>query len=168
MAYWNNIGDEVTEVIAFAQLETQYFAVNEVNNITLFLGILRLSQCDAAILLHSFGLTYTNTRETAARYFRGVEPPGVFGRLKQALLTLTSAAFGVPLAKNVNGTLEIANELAQAATINMLPEHLVLSLLQQKEPEVMALLSRFSIDIKKLHKQVDALAEQKAEYGQNP
>jgi ATP-dependent Clp protease ATP-binding subunit ClpA len=167
MGYWENIGDEVTEIIAFAQLETQYFAVNEVNNITLFIGILRLSNCDAAQLLHSFGLTYTHTRETAARYFRGVEPPGVFGRLKQAILTLTSVAFGIPLAKTVNHTLEIANEQAQAAAVNVLPEHLLLSFLQQKEPEVMALLSRSSIDIKKLHKQVDALIEKKAEYGQN-
>jgi ATP-dependent Clp protease ATP-binding subunit ClpA len=168
MGYWNNIGDEVTEVIALAQLETQYFEVNEVNNITLFIGILRLSECDAAQLLHSFGLTYSLTRETAARYFRGVDAPGVFDRLKKTVLTLASGVFGIPLAKTVNRTLEIANEIAQTAAVNVFPEHLVLSLLQQKEPEVMALLSRLSVDAKKLHEQVNDLVEKKAEYGQNP
>jgi len=167
MGYWDNIGDEVTEIIALAQLETQYFDVNEVNNITLFIGILRLSDCDATLLLHSFGLTYTLTRETAAHYFRGVDTPGIADRLKKAVLTLASGMFGVPLAKTVNRTLEIANEQAQEGAVNVLPEHLVLSLLRQKEPEVMALLSRLSVDTKKLHEQVLTLVEKKAEYGQN-
>jgi len=167
MVYWDNIGDEVTQIIAFAQLETQYFDVNEVNNITLFIAILRLENCDAVQLLHSFGLTYTGTRAAAAHYFRAGDAPGIAGRLKKAVLILGSEMFGVPLAKTVNRTLEIANEQAQQGAVNVLPEHLVLSFLQQKEPEVMALLSRLSVDPKKLHEKVNALIEKKAEYGQN-
>ncbi len=167
MGYWDNIGDEVTEIIAFAQLETQYFNVTEVNNSTLFLGLLRLSNCDAAKLLHSFGVTYALTREAAAHYFRSVGERGIIDRLKRAVLTLGSAMFGVPLANSVNRTLEIANERAQEGAINLLPEHVVMSLLQQKEPEVMALLSRLSVDTKQLHNQIVALVEKKAEYGQN-
>ncbi len=162
-AFWDNLSESVAEVLAIAQAETKDFGVQEIGNLTIFLGILGEAKSLAATELNALGVNYDSVKPVATKFFRYTLEPGALGQLKQALRDLQIRFMGIPLSTAANRTFEFAHRQAQMRGSLILPEDLLLIMLKQKDPEVIILLGKLKVNMPWLHDKIVNMLETESE-----
>jgi ATP-dependent Clp protease ATP-binding subunit ClpA len=160
----NNLNRSVCNAIAVAELEAKEFGVWEIDNLTLFLGILADAESAGAALLVSFAIDYATAKPVASKFYRFKKSTGALGQLEAALRNLQSEILGIPLSASANKIIESAVRSAQDRNSEVLGEDVLLSMLQSKDPEVLLLLSKLKINVSLLQDQLKALIERETQF----
>ncbi len=159
-----NLSVNVLNAISIAEVEAKEFGVREIDNLILFLAILAEAESAGAATMRSLGIDYQTAKPVASKFFRFAPEPGALGRLQQAVRNLQLDVLGVPLSRVADQTLIAANISAQNRNSQILGEDLLLSIIQQRDPEVITLLGKLKVNILVIQERLLALIETETQY----